>query len=492
MRASTLGGAPPVTIDGAARPVDESQLDHAERSSRVRLLLMAADLTAIIVGVIASTTAYQLIRPQNQFTLQQHLALGLLSLPVWPLALGSRKLYQARVISRTAEEFKRIGQAAGIVTGLIITGAFFLDVETLSRLWTLLVFVAVSTALLIERTVARMVFNSMRRKGMLTRKVVIVGTNLEALRLAQDLHCSETSGYRVVGFVGDDGKAPEVLGIPYLGSHELAADAVWASGANGVIVVTSGTGDLMTNKLTRELTELGIHVELTPALRDIAIHRFRLKELGGYPLLYVEPVIRDGWRSAAKRAFDIGFSLTVLLIASPVLAISAAIIKLDGGPVFFGQERVGLNGKRFKIWKLRTMVPNAEALLESLRDQNELDGPMFKMARDPRVTRIGRYLRMFSIDEIPQFWNVLRNDMSVVGPRPALQQEMDHWPPELHARLRAKPGITGVWQVSGRSSLTFESYERLDLFYVDNWSVWHDLVIVAKTLPAIIAARGAA
>lgn len=453
---------------------------------------MAADLTATILGVIASTTLYQLVRPQNQFTLQQHLALGLLSLPVWPLALGSRRLYQARVITRTAEEFKRIVQAAGIVTSLIIAGAFFLEVETLSRLWTLLVFGGVSAALLVERMVARIVFNSMRRKGRLTRRVVVVGTNLEALRLAQDLHRSDTSGYRVVGFVGDDPKAPEVLGVPYLGSHELAADAVWASGANGVIVVTSGTGDLMTNKLTRELTDLGIHVELTPALRDIAIHRFRLKELGGYPLLYVEPVIRDGWRSVAKRVFDVAFSAGVLIVTAPAVAVAAALIKLDGGRVFFGQERVGLNGKRFKIWKLRTMVPDAEAQLESLRAENELDGPMFKMARDPRVTKVGRYLRMFSLDEIPQFWNVLRNDMSVVGPRPALPKEMDHWPPELHARLRAKPGITGVWQVSGRASLSFESYERLDLFYVDNWSVWHDLVIVAKTIPAVIAARGAA
>jgi lipopolysaccharide/colanic/teichoic acid biosynthesis glycosyltransferase len=181
-----------------------------------------------------------------------------------------------------------------------------------------------------------------------------------------------------------------------------------------------------------------------------------------------------------------------LLVTAPLMAAVAIAIKLDSkGPVLFKQERVGRDGVPFKVLKLRTMCIDAEAKLAELQKQNEADGPLFKMKNDPRITRVGRILRKLSIDEIPQLWNVMRNEMSMVGPRPALSREVEQWGDALHGRLRVKPGVTGMWQVSGRSSSSFEDYERLDLYYVDNWSLATDLMIIAKTLPAVLMSRGA-
>ena len=181
-----------------------------------------------------------------------------------------------------------------------------------------------------------------------------------------------------------------------------------------------------------------------------------------------------------------------LLAASPVLLITAVAIKLDSrGPVLFRQVRVGQHGKEFHVLKLRSMVTDAEARLAELKEHNEADGPLFKMSDDPRVTRVGRFIRKMSIDEIPQLWNVLRGDMSLVGPRPALPHESEEWDSLLSQRLRVKPGITGMWQVSGRSDTSFDDYTRLDLYYVDNWSLTTDLAILAKTVPVVVSGSGA-
>jgi lipopolysaccharide/colanic/teichoic acid biosynthesis glycosyltransferase len=208
--------------------------------------------------------------------------------------------------------------------------------------------------------------------------------------------------------------------------------------------------------------------------------------------VYVEPIRRFGWRAVAKRVFDLLFAVLLLILTLPVLIVTAVLIKLDSkGPLFFTQPRLGRNGVIFGVRKLRTMVVGAERMLDELRDQSDVDGPLFKMRNDPRVTRVGRIIRKLSIDELPQLWNVVMGDMSIVGPRPALPAEAELWTDETRARLRVKPGITGMWQVSGRSSLAFEDYVRNDLYYVDNWTLLTDLAIVAKTVPVVFLGRGA-
>ena len=210
-------------------------------------------------------------------------------------------------------------------------------------------------------------------------------------------------------------------------------------------------------------------------------------------MLYIEPVIRNGWRALAKRGFDLAVAIVVLVLTLPVLLVAMVAIKLDSrGPVFFRQARVGRDGRRFNMTKLRTMVVDAEARKSELIERNEADGPLFKIADDPRVTRVGRVLRKLSIDELPQLVSVLKGDMSIVGPRPALPEEVDGWDDSLHDRLRVLPGVTGMWQVSGRSETSFEQYRRLDLYYVDNWTLAHDVRICARTVGVVLTGRGAA
>jgi exopolysaccharide biosynthesis polyprenyl glycosylphosphotransferase len=487
---SSVTGDPDATdddllLDAAPHPV---MLAPATLKRR----LVAADGAAIVLGLVAAFGAQRLLKPVPENVQVCQAGLACASLPVWLLACALRRLYTARLVTRFDAEVQRLLQASLLgVAGLMAIG-FFVNFDALSRLWVVASFGGVFAFLIIERVAARGVFARLRRQGRVSRRVVFVGTNADAATLCLSLDHNPQCGYEVVGFAGDDPAIEAITGRPVLGDvdhMQLLLDAV---GAGGVVIVSSAVSAETTNRLTRQLTDAGVHVELSSNLRDIDITRFRVKDLGGHPVLYVEPVIRDGWRSAAKRAFDVAFSLVALVLTSPVLLVAAIAIKFDSrGPVLFRQERVGLDGQRFNVLKLRTMCMDAEAKRVDIEQQNEADGPLFKIKMDPRVTRVGHLLRTLSVDEIPQFWNVLRNEMSVVGPRPALASEMEQWSELLHDRLRVKPGITGMWQVSGRSDTTFEQYQRLDLYYVDNWSLTHDVLIALKTLPAVLLRKGA-
>jgi exopolysaccharide biosynthesis polyprenyl glycosylphosphotransferase len=302
------------------------------------------------------------------------------------------------------------------------------------------------------------------------------------------LSTDPTLGYRVVGFVSDAGDEHGDL----LGTEAETLDVVRRTGAGGVIVAASALSVAVSNRLVRDLMHSGIHVELSSTLRDVAPERLTVRPLGPFPMMYLEPRRPVGWRSAAKRAFDLALTFVGLLLITPIAIGIAIAIKLDSkGPVIFRQTRVGKDGRPFDVRKFRTMCVDAEAKIEGLRALNETDGPLFKMKADPRITRVGRLLRKTSLDELPQLINVMRGEMSLVGPRPALPAELVAWDPQLHARLRVKPGITGMWQVSGRSDASFEAYSRLDLYYVDNWSLMDDLTILAKTIPTVLFGRGA-
>lgn len=205
-----------------------------------------------------------------------------------------------------------------------------------------------------------------------------------------------------------------------------------------------------------------------------------------------EQVRRPRWQATCKRSVDVVLATVLLVSAIPVLVIAAIAIRLDSsGPVFFRQDRAGWHGQPFRILKLRTMVADAEDRLAEILDMNDHDGPQIKVTNDPRVTPVGRTLRALSVDELPQLWNVIRGDMSLVGPRPAPLYEAENWPDDAHRRLAVRPGLTGPWQVSGRSDLSFEDYVRHDLDYVDHWSPWRDMTILARTIPAVVARRGA-
>lgn len=447
-------------------------------------------MAAVGLALIVAIALQERFRP-GAVSAWVHLRLAVVSMPVWLAALALNRVYQPRVIARQTDEFRRIVSSSVVGVGLTVSMAFFVKLNELSRLWIFSVLVLAALFLIIERAIARRVFARRRCNGLNRRRLLIVGTDAEAIGTMHSIAAHPESGYDVVGFVGPDALGVRE-GVAVLGDIDDVEQVMVDSGADGVVISLSSIEPARVNQLTRGLTDAGYHVRLSPGLRDIDLARFSNQEIGGRTMLVVEQVIRHGWRSDAKRVFDVVLSAFGLLVALPLLVPAAIALKLDSrGPLLFRQERVGKDGRRFHILKLRTMSTDAESRKAELMDQNEADGPLFKMAADPRVTRVGRVLRKLSIDEIPQFVNVLRGEMSVVGPRPATPDEVKGWDPALHDRLRVLPGITGLWQVSGRSDASFEDYKRYDLSYVDNWTLSNDLRIVGRTLGVVLSSRGA-
>ncbi len=460
------------------------------RALKQRLAL--ADGAAVAVGLLAAFVLQSLVRSEAELGVQRaHLVLAVLSFPVWMVALTANKLYQARATERRGEELKRLVNAALVSVGAIVGIAFVAQFKVLSRLWVVAVLVLVLTCLVVERAIARRVFTRMRRDGRIGRRIVIVGTDPDAIGLMHATQRRPELGYHAVGFVGPDDLGPRG-GCSRLGDLDDVNDVLEATKATGVMISLASVPPEVVNRMTRQLTDAGYHVALSSGLRDIDLVRFRAQDLDGRTLVYVEQTRRDGWRALAKRTFDVTIALIALAISAPISIAAAIAIKLTSpGAIVFAQERVGRDGHTFRVYKFRTMVADAEARKAELEALNEADGPMFKMTKDPRITKVGAILRKLSIDEIPQFVNVLKGEMSVVGPRPALASEVEQWTDDVHDRLRVLPGITGMWQVSGRSNTTFDEYKRLDLFYVDNWSLAHDLRIVLRTFGAVLASRGA-
>lgn len=459
-----------------------------------RAMVIGADLATVVLAMATvGLLRNSLPTDTTQGGLTTYALVCAVSLPLWLVVFGRYRLYHSRHVSTRRDELTRVVHAVGIsVVGTALV-AYMLG-RLVPRSYLVTLFVVAAAAMSLEREVVRFAFNGLRRRGHCLRAIVIAGTGAEALALATMLEEQPELGYRVVGLLGHPDQVDERLARfgPVLDSRSKMAEQVRMAGATGVLVATTDIDLETSNRLTRVLTDAGIHVELSSSLKDIDATRLSVRPLGRFPVVYVEPVCRDGWRHVAKRAFDIGLAVVALVLSAPLLLLAAIAIKLSSrGPVFFRQERVGRRGRRFHVLKLRTMVVDAEARLREIELLNEADGPLFKIREDPRVTRVGRVLRKLSLDELPQLVNVLKGEMSMVGPRPALPSEVTQWGPELFERLRVQPGITGMWQVRGRSDSSFTQYQRWDLYYVDNWSITHDLAILLRTVPVVLSQKGA-
>jgi exopolysaccharide biosynthesis polyprenyl glycosylphosphotransferase len=459
--------------------------------AKVKRVLMLADLLAVLVGASLAMGLQALLRPQSREIASTEWLLVIGSLPLWLLAARASHLYVSRANLRVADELKHILWTAVLGVAAAIGLAFVFQVDDLSRWWTATLLGSVFFALSAERLFARVVFRRLRRDGRLSRPILVVGMDEHAVAIARTTQRHPELGYRTLGFIADHPPTQD-CDLPVLGRTDRIEQVARSVGASGVLISLQSTSGEVVNALSRRLTDAGLHVTLGTGLRDIDLHRLRAQELDGQALFYIEPIIRTGWRRTAMRVFDVGVSMGALLFAAPLIAASAIAIRLESdGPVFFRQRRIGQGGSPFDIIKLRTMHDGADDLKDALLALNESDGPLFKISADPRVTRVGRFLRKFSIDELPQFWNVLRGEMSVVGPRPALPREVAEWDEDVHERLRVLPGITGMWQISGRSETTFDEYKRLDMYYVDNWSLRHDVKIVLRTIAVVLRGRGA-
>ncbi|HYY80507.1 MAG TPA: sugar transferase [Actinomycetes bacterium] len=408
---------------------------------------------------------------------------------VTPAVYLALRLYRVHQFS-TAEEFRRIIVAISLIISAVVMVSFW-SKASFSRGWMAVSWVLALLLASASRRLWHWRFRRARLAGRLTFRTLIVGANAEAERLAATMQVREL-GFEPVGFVSggmdevrlDD---PGVVG-PIGNLRQLIRD----TRADCLFVASSAVTpeDVVQIMKARRLTD--VEIRFTANLPSILSTRLAPQTLGGVMTLSVNVLQLTRFQAAAKRACDLLVSGLGLLLLAPLLGVIAVAVRLSSpGPAIFRQERVGLRGRSFTLLKFRTMVLDADLLLDGLRERNEADGPLFKLREDPRVTRIGRILRRYSLDELPQLVNVLRGEMSLVGPRPPLPHEVAVYEEWQLDRLEVRPGITGLWQVSGRSELSFDDYVRLDLFYIENWSIAYDLFILSKTVPLLVAARGA-
>ena len=428
---------------------------------------------------------------------QQHvewLVACLVGMVVWPLAVAVARGYDSSHVGVGGEELRAPMRAA---TGVVVIGAFtaeFSDQQTLL----LLILLAAPTVLvysLFLRYGLRKHLHFTQRSGRNLRRVIVAGGSASIRELSQRLQREAHFGMKVVGACLPKAELASVpdLGVPILGDLEYLSSAAREFGCDAVAVTSDdATRHSYLRKIAWSLEGVGIEMLVDPGLVDVAGPRMHIRPVLGFPLVHVEQPRFTGWRKVIKRLTDVGLTSFGLLIISPLLVVIAVAVKLaDGGPVLFRQIRVGRGGRPFIMLKFRSMVADAEARKADLIGANEGHGPLFKLARDPRVTRIGQFLRDFSLDELPQLFNVLDGSMSLVGPRPHLADEIARMPLEASRRSLVTPGLTGLWQISGRSDLDAADAVRLDLRYVENWSFTLDLLILWKTAFAVLAKRGA-
>lgn len=419
---------------------------------------------------------------------------------IWLAALSINHSRSQRVIGSGAEEYRRVVLATLAVFGGIAIVSMLFKLE-IARGYLVIALPAGILFLTLFRWMARLLVRHMRANhGRCITRVLVVGSPSAVRELTASLHRDPTSEYQVVGACTPGPMplrkidVPGVGSIPTFGDESHVVGAVTATNSHAVAVTaTERLNGRGIRDLSWELEKLDIDLLVAPGVVDIAGPRLLMRPVAGLPLIHVEKPQYHGAKRFQKRLFDVVFSSTVLLLGSPILLAVALAVKLTSrGPVFYRQERIGLDGNPFQMIKFRTMVDGADKMVDKLAALNESDGGvLFKIREDPRVTPVGKILRKYSIDELPQFINVLKRDMSVVGPRPPLASEVRTYDDHVMRRLLVRPGITGLWQVSGRSDLSWEDTVRLDLFYVENWSMISDLLIALKTVKAMVKPAGA-
>jgi exopolysaccharide biosynthesis polyprenyl glycosylphosphotransferase len=461
-------------------PALGARASRSERSLRQRLFF--GDLAAIAL-------AWGLpMLLQNRFPLDRAVAMWLAAAVSTLAVIQMLGLYRSWVCSEFSRQAARI-VAATAVGGFALAACGWLagTISVVPAAPATVGAICAAALMIVLRWRYRRWLKHKRADGHYLQTVVLVGANEDAAAMWQMLSDEPELGYRVGGVVGKEAQVAPWLGIPHrsaLADLPQLADEV---GAEGVILVSSAVNAAESATAVRASLACGLHVQFWPGLAGVLSSRIRTAPVSGLPMLYVEPHRPPAWHIAAKRAIDIVTAAILLPLIAPVLLAAAIAIRLeDGGPVLYRHRVIGRYGVQTDVLKLRTMVPDASKMLDDLAAMNERKGgPLFKASNDPRVTRIGRVLRATSIDELPQLWDVLTGRMSLVGPRFALPKEAAQFDEELQRRTIMRPGITGLWQTEARDNPSFSAYRRLDLLYVDNWSLGLDLVILANTAHAV-------
>ncbi|HEX8169124.1 MAG TPA: sugar transferase [Thermoanaerobaculia bacterium] len=436
--------------------------------------------------------------PTGLFPLAEYLKIYPLVLVIWSVLLFTYESYHShRTIPLTREAFTTI-RVVVVGNAILATAAYLLPLRQLSRSWFLLFAMLAAVLLVAEKILVRAIARWVRSKGLNYRTVLIVGTGRRATDIARMIVGHKYWGYKILGFVSDGhhlsngwaryriyGTVPDLKRI--LESNEIAEpiDEI-------VFAVTRKKLDEM-KQIFLMCEELGIRTRVAMNIFQNRVARVEIEELEGVPFLTFTTTPSNEAQLALKRLLDVAISLLLLALTFPVIAFAALAIKLTSpGSVVFKQKRIGLNGRMFTLYKFRTMIEDAHARREEVAHLNAMNGPAFKAKDDPRITPVGRWLRRFSLDEIPQLWNVLKGDMSLVGPRPPIPEEVAVYHRWHRRRLSMKPGLTCLWQISGRNDIQdFDRWMQLDLQYIDNWSPSLDLKILLRTIPAVLSGKGA-
>ncbi|WP_349309090.1 sugar transferase [Microbacterium sp. MM2322] len=415
-------------------------------------------------------------------------ALALIGL-VWVIALSVFETRDRNIVGSGEQEYRRLVNATVAVFALFVAIAFFLRIEVSRGLFLIAMPVGL-VALIFSRWIWRIWLRRQQRRFKYVYRALVLGEPAKAAMIIRAIRRSDSSGFDIVGVVTNARGRQSISDVPVVGGFAHAMAAMDATDADTIIVAEADeVHPEMMRQLGWDVADRNGNLVVAPALTDVAGPRIHSRPAAGLPLVHVEFPRLEGARRLAKRTFDIFGSIALIIVFSPVMLVTAIAIRAESpGRVFYRQPRVGLGGGEFGMLKFRSMVADADDQLASLLDlQGTNDSPLFKVADDPRITKVGRVIRKHSIDELPQLFNVLVGTMSLVGPRPQRAAEVALYDDAAHRRLRVKPGMSGLWQVSGRSTLSWEDALRLDLYYVENWSFMQDLQILVRTLSAVIA-----
>lgn len=417
----------------------------------------------------------------------------------WWLMLGAWNSRQSRILGSGADEYKRVAAASLWLFGLVAIVSYVLRIDT-ARGYVGIALPAGLFGLILARWLLRQHLSVDRQVGDSMSRLILLGGPSAVAHLATTLAGAKHAGYLPIAAytpgVADTLPSETVSGLPVLG-HDPDIHAILRAIDDSMADAVAVSAGVQLHPQTLrhlgwELAARNVGLIMAPALTDIAGPRIHTQQVAGLPLIHVTTPTLEGGQRVAKRLFDVVVSGILILLAAPLMAVLAVFVKLDSrGPILFRQERVGIEGAHFGMLKFRSMVVDAEQRLAELAHRNEGNGVLFKIRNDPRVTRVGGFLRKYSLDELPQLFNIFAGSMSLVGPRPPLPHEVEAYEHDVRRRLLVKPGLTGLWQVSGRSNLSWQDSVRLDLYYVENWSLAGDLVIILRTVRAVFNSTGA-
>jgi exopolysaccharide biosynthesis polyprenyl glycosylphosphotransferase len=470
-----------------------------QRHARTLMVLQAAIDLLLINGAfaLAYIVRYELRFPitvaeANYVAFTEYIPISLL------LGFGLLAIYRIEGIynyvrGRTWLE-EMYGLLTATFTGIVILVFifFFFRPQFYSRLIYLYAGILIVLFLTLARVVMRMLLGHLRKRGIGVDRALVIGGGEIGRAIMRNVLAQPDLGYRIEGFLDDNSSKAAIGNFLLLGSTDELAQLLRERTIDEVLITLPWHARDKIVRIMEDAEAAGARVKIVPDLFQLSLSKIAVDAVGGIPLIGVKESAISGGALSIKRVMDVLLSLLLFIVLLSLMVFIALLIKLTSpGPIIFEQRRVGRGGKVFTAYKFRTMHVGADSEQEKLAHLNEAKGPLFKIRNDPRMTRIGKWLRRTSFDELPQLWNVLRGEMSLVGPRPPLPHEVAQYEEWHKRRLDVAPGVTGLWQVSGRSELTFDEMVMLDLYYIENWSPWLDLWILAKTIPALLTARGA-